>query len=55
LLREKNIIIQLNFYNDYKIMGLPFADLGWAEHPAWMISVIKALENERAIIQKEKE
>jgi len=55
LLRDSEIITQLNFYSDYLLMGLPFADLGWAEHPAWMISVIKTLENEKAIIRKEKE
>lgn len=55
MLKEKDIITQLNFYNDYKLMGLPFPDLGWGSSPMWMIDVIRALERERMIIQKEKE
>lgn len=55
LLKEKDIIAQLNFYNDYRIMGLPFPDLGWGSSPAWMVDIIRALEQERMIIQKEKE
>ncbi len=51
LLKEPEMITMLNFYSDYKLMGLPFADLGWGDSPAWMIDVIRIIEIEKIIIR----
>ncbi len=53
LIKEPGIVKLLNFYSDYKMMGLPFADLGWGDSPAWMVDVIRAIEIEKTIIRNE--
>lgn len=53
MLKERNIITLLNFYSDYKLMGLPFAG-GWAEQPFWVVDTIRALALEENKIKNEK-
>ena len=54
LLKDPNIIKQINFYNDYQLMGWPFAPMGWGDHPAWMVDVVRVIEREKSIIRNTK-
>ena len=43
----------LQFYVDFQLLGLPFTG-GWAEQPAHVIDIIKALKEEDGAILDEK-
>jgi hypothetical protein len=45
---EPQIQALIGFYAMWKRFGLPFAPLGWASHPAWMIYVITLLSKEES-------
>jgi len=38
----------LRIWNRFKRYGLPFAPLGWAEHPAYIIDIIDTFEDTHA-------
>ena len=40
------VFAQIHMWQQWKLLGLPWAPLGWAEHPAVFIDVISALEAE---------
>lgn len=44
----------IDMYNKSKLWGLPFAPLGWAEHPAYVINALTIIGNEVERMKAEK-
>jgi hypothetical protein len=43
----------LGIWKRWKRFGLPFADWGWAEHPAYIIDIIDTFEDARTAFEEQ--